>query len=96
MNAALLFTTCIGQFISSYRKQRTKFPIFLLRNDGKNSKQLISVTAGQRFRRELEEEAIFCRGQELIEEVSRREEWTWTKWLLVVRITTFSLGIQLW
>jgi len=46
----------------------------LLRNDGKNSQQLISVTAGQRFRRELEEEAIFCRGQELIEEVSRREE----------------------
>jgi len=35
-----------------------------------------SVTAGQRFRRELEEEAIFCRGQELIEEVSRTEEWT--------------------
>jgi hypothetical protein len=43
--------------------------MFLRRNDGKNSQLLISVTAGQRFRRELEEEAIFCRGQELIEEV---------------------------
>jgi hypothetical protein len=26
MNAAFLFTTCIGQFISSYRKRTTKFP----------------------------------------------------------------------
>ena len=54
-----------------------------------------SVTAGLRVRRGLEEEALFCRGQELIEEVSRREEWTWAKWLLIVGITTFfALGIQ--
>jgi len=39
----------------------------------------------------------FCRGQELIEEVSRREEWTWAKWLVIVGIRTFfALGIQVW
>jgi protease I len=37
----------------------------------------------------------FCRGQELIEEVSRREEWLWAKWLLIAGIMTFfALSIQ--
>jgi hypothetical protein len=56
-----------------------------------------SVTAGRGFRGGLEEGTLFCRGQELIEEVSRREEWTWAKWLLIVGIMTFfALGIQVW
>ena len=36
MTAAFLFTTCIDQFISSYRKPKTKFPNILLRNGAKN------------------------------------------------------------
>ena len=35
--------------------------------------------------------------QELIEEVSRREEWAWAKWLVVVGIMTFfALNMQVW
>ena len=55
------------------------------------------VTDDRRFRRGLEEGNLFCRERELIEEVSRREEWTWAKWFLILGIfTSFPLGVQLW